>query len=129
MNAEALLSKAETAAKSARLLLEAGDIDGACNRAYYAMFDAARGALLETEVAIAPEIARTHSGLLSAFSLHLVKTRRFPISYGRALNRQHEVRLIADYSGDLVEAAMAAAAVADAEDFVVAIRRHFFDKG
>ena len=46
MSAEELMAKAFRAAASARLLLEAGDTDGACNRAYYAMFDAARAALL-----------------------------------------------------------------------------------
>ena len=46
MSADDLLGKAERALASARLLLDAGDTDGACNRAYYAMFDAARAALL-----------------------------------------------------------------------------------
>lgn len=41
-----LMAKAERAAASAKLLLEVGDADGACNRAYYAMYDAARAALL-----------------------------------------------------------------------------------
>lgn len=40
----ALMQKADRALASARLLLDAGDTDGACNRAYYAMFDAARHA-------------------------------------------------------------------------------------
>jgi uncharacterized protein (UPF0332 family) len=39
------MQKAARALDSARLLLDAGDTDGACNRAYYAMFDAARAAL------------------------------------------------------------------------------------
>lgn len=38
--------KAARAASSARVLLNAGDAEGACNRAYYAMFDAAHAALL-----------------------------------------------------------------------------------
>ena len=41
MNAEGLLRKAVTALSSAKLLLHSGDADGACNRAYYTMFDAA----------------------------------------------------------------------------------------
>jgi len=40
MTARELMAKAERAAASAKLLLEAGDADGACNRAYYAMVDA-----------------------------------------------------------------------------------------
>jgi uncharacterized protein (UPF0332 family) len=42
VNAADLWNKAHQAASSARLLLNAGDTSGACNRAYYAMFDAAR---------------------------------------------------------------------------------------
>ena len=42
MKSKELFTKAKTAATSARILLNAGDVDGACNRAYYAMFDAAR---------------------------------------------------------------------------------------
>ncbi len=37
-----LIAKAGRALESARLLQNAGDVDGACNRAYYAMFDATR---------------------------------------------------------------------------------------
>ena len=43
---EAMMTKAEAACSSARVLLEHCDADGAANRAYYAMFDAARAALL-----------------------------------------------------------------------------------
>jgi uncharacterized protein (UPF0332 family) len=39
------LQKAETSVKSARMLLDAGDTDSACSRAYYAMYDAARACL------------------------------------------------------------------------------------
>ena len=45
MTAKELLDKAERALASAQVLLDIGDVDGACNRAYYAMFDAARAAL------------------------------------------------------------------------------------
>ena len=37
-----LIVKAERASASAFALLDMGDVDGASNRAYYAMFDAAR---------------------------------------------------------------------------------------
>ncbi|MFZ4061888.1 MAG: HEPN domain-containing protein [Polynucleobacter sp.] len=46
MIAKELFLKANIAAGSAKILLNAGDFDGACNRSYYAMFDAARAALL-----------------------------------------------------------------------------------
>ncbi len=46
MSPSAYLAKAERALASARLLLADDDREGACNRAYYAMFDAAHAALL-----------------------------------------------------------------------------------
>ncbi|MDW5419090.1 HEPN domain-containing protein [Iodobacter sp. CM08] len=46
MSPQDLIAKAERAIQSAKLLHEAGDVDGACNRAYYAMFDAAKAVLL-----------------------------------------------------------------------------------
>lgn len=82
------------------MLLDAGDADGACNRAYYAMFDAARAALLISGVM---ESTRTHSGLISVFSLHLVKTGRVPVELGKSLNKAEELRLMADYKGDPIE--------------------------
>jgi len=47
LNSEDLLHKANTALSSVNLLLVSVDADGACNRAYYTMFDAARAALME----------------------------------------------------------------------------------
>ncbi|WP_295439099.1 HEPN domain-containing protein [uncultured Thiodictyon sp.] len=45
MSPDEYLAKARRALASARLLLADGDLDGACNRAYYAMFDAAQAAV------------------------------------------------------------------------------------
>ena len=119
------MGKAERAAVSAKLLLEAGDFVGACNRAYYAMFDAARAALLVSSAPIEAEVARTHSGLIAAFSLHLVKSGRVSVELGRTLNRVERIRLIADYKGDAVELEQAAWAVQQAEVFVNTMRAGF----
>jgi uncharacterized protein (UPF0332 family) len=100
VNAGDLMEKASRAVASARLLLDVGDVDGVCNRAYYAMFDAARAALIQSGAPVVPEVAKTHSGLISAFSLHLVKAGRVPTEFGKAA----ETRLIADYTGDEVTA-------------------------
>jgi uncharacterized protein (UPF0332 family) len=125
VNAQDLLAKATQASASAKLLLDAGDFDGACNRAYYAMFDAARAALLASGADVAPEIAKTHSGLISAFSLHLVKTGRVSIELGKTLNKAEELRLIADYKGDPVEADAASWVVSEAQAFVQVMRDTF----
>ena len=116
-----LMDKASRALASARLLLDAGDTDGACNRAYYAMFDAARAAL-----AVADDegmIAKTHSGLISAFSLRFVKTAEIPVELGKALNAVSELRQAGDYTGLTMPKDKAAWAVTRAEAFVAAIER------
>ncbi len=120
-----LIEKAERAAKSARLLLEAGDADGACNRAYYAMFDAARAALLASKAPVAAEVARTHGGLISAFSLHLVKTGLVSVELGRTLNKAEEIRLIADYLGDPIELDIATWVVGQSEAFIQEMHMKF----
>jgi uncharacterized protein (UPF0332 family) len=73
-----------------------GDMDGACNRAYYAMFDAAKAALRRSGAPVSADVARTHSGLIKAFGLHLVKSGRLPLELGRAINRAEDLRLLAD---------------------------------
>jgi uncharacterized protein (UPF0332 family) len=61
VKAQDLMAKAAQAALSAKVLLDTADADGACNRAYYAMFDAARAALL----ASGAEVGKTHKGVFS----------------------------------------------------------------
>ena len=98
------MTKAHRALASAHKLLQDNDSDGACNRAYYAMFDAARAALLASKALVPPEIAKTHSGLIAAFSLHLVKPGLFPIELGKSFNKAEDLRLVADYKGDPISA-------------------------
>ncbi|WP_449370210.1 HEPN domain-containing protein [Thiomonas sp.] len=59
------MAKADMACSSARVLLDLGDVDGAANRAYYAMFDAARAALLASGAPVEPDIGRTHKRKVS----------------------------------------------------------------
>ena len=60
-----LMAKATQAVASSRVLLELGDVDGACNRAYYAMFDAAQAALLGFGVPSPDTLCKTHRGLIN----------------------------------------------------------------
>ena len=126
MNEHDLMVKARRALTSANTLLMDGDNDGACNRAYYAMFDAARAALLTCKAPVPPEVAKTHSGLISAFSLHLVKTGIFPVALGKSLNKAEDLRLIADYKGDPLDEEEAKWVTQQATIFVEAITVQFF---
>src|SRR5476651_339290 len=113
-----IIDKAEKALTSARILLKAGDSDGASNRAYYAMFDAAIAALSWAGSGSAHDHPKTHSGLIGSFGLHLVRAGKLPAELGRSLNRVQELRLTADYLADPVTSERAEWAIREAEAFL-----------
>ena len=119
MTVDQLLAKANQALASAKTLLANGDPDGACNRAYYAIFDAARAVLVHVKAPVLPEAIKTHAGLNRAFALHVVKPGLFPLQIGKAIQQIEEMRLIADYEGDPLEIEDAAISVMAAETFVM----------
>lgn len=121
MNAAELIARARRSATSANLLFDAADMNGACNRAYYAMFDAARAALLVDNESLKPESIKTHSGLIAAFSLHLIKSGRIPTHYGKSLRQADQIRLTADYSDEEIDRGTTSAAIDEANRFVEAV--------
>jgi len=121
VKAQDLMVKAIQAAASAKLLLDAGDADGASNRAYYAMFDAARAALLASGF----DMGKTHKGVLNAFSDRLVKNGPLPKEMGRLLKQAETFRYVADYEGDPVEMSDARKMVEQAETFIAAMQAEF----
>lgn len=120
------MRKSEAALAGADLLLKAGDTDGSCSRAYYAMYDAAHAALFATgnEELSAP--IKTHNGLIAKFGQHLVLSGRVEAKHGEALNAVQRLRQMADYTGDPVSTSDARWALSKAEDFVKTIRDRFF---
>ena len=114
-----VMDKALKALASARILLAAGDTDGATNRAYYAMFDATIAALSWADAdATQP---KTHGGLIASFGQNLVRTDKLPSELGRALNRVQELRLTADYLAEPVPLDKATWAIQEADGFVAAV--------
>jgi uncharacterized protein (UPF0332 family) len=85
------------AANAARLLLRAGSYDGAANRAYYAMFNAARAAL-EARTELKVQDVRRHSAILQLFSLHVIRPGLVPAKLSADLNEVFQVRAVADYA-------------------------------
>ena len=114
------LQRAEISLKSAKMLLDAGDTDGASNRAYYAMYDAVRACL--GWAGIAPERGefKTHHGITAAFGLHLVKPGLFPVAASKSFQRVQFTRQTADYAVLPVPHDDAAEAVRAAESFIAA---------
>jgi uncharacterized protein (UPF0332 family) len=117
--------KAERALSAARVLLSADNTEGACNRAYYAMFDAAHAALLAANIGIADTSVKTHAGLISAFGKHLVQAGLVDVEHGRSFNQVQRLRQLADYTGDPVSVDDAAWALDQAEAFVAAVKAKF----
>lgn len=116
------MEKAQRAVEGARVLFDTGDTEGACSRAYYAMFDAAHAALRAAGVVAPDAQIKTHNGLLTLFSKELVQTKRVDADLNKALNQVQQLRLVADYTGDPPELDKARWAVEQAEAFVAAIR-------
>jgi uncharacterized protein (UPF0332 family) len=125
MTPSVYLEKAKRALSAAQILLDADNPEGACNRAYYAMFDAAHAALLAARVSTGQTSIKTHAGLISAFGKHLVQSGLIDAAYGRSLNQIHHLRQLADYTGDPLSAADAAWALEQARAFVAAIKTQF----
>jgi uncharacterized protein len=91
-----LASDARMGARSARMLLDAGDYRGAVNRAYYAMFDLARHVLREIDPKLAE--ARKHATIIARFSKHAVQEKGYQRDLGRILRDVFDERLVGDYS-------------------------------
>ena len=103
-------------------MLDAGDLDGACNRAYYDMFDSARAALLSMRSTSSLTSIKTHSGLISAFSLQFVRTGKVSVDLGKAINKVEDLRMVADYKGDSIKREHAQWAYDQAGVFVAAMK-------
>lgn len=104
--------------------LQGHDADGAVNRAYYAIFNLARAALLTTGMA-ERDLPRTHNGLIAAFSERVVQSGRIDPESAATSSRIEALRLRADYTAIPVDADTAADAVAQAESFVRELLHEF----
>jgi len=118
---QGVMEKARQALTSAKLLFDSGDTDGAANRAYYAMFDAAIAALSWVGADLEKSPPKTHSGLIASFGQNLVLRGLLSSELGRALNRVQELRLTADYLAEPVSLDKAQWAIQEADRFVDAI--------
>jgi uncharacterized protein (UPF0332 family) len=92
-----LAASAREAAEEARVLFRASLYNGACSRAYYAMFNAARAMLITK--GHQREKAKTHKTVLRLFSREFVQEGAFDAELARALRRAADARHEADYEG------------------------------
>lgn len=122
VTADSYLRKAARALKEARVLLQEESTEGVCNRAYYAMHDAAHAALLAHGYETPETLIKTHHTLIAAFSKELVLSGKIDPTLGRAFNRVQDIRLIADYSAEPPQLAEATWAFEQAELFIASVR-------
>ena len=94
---KSLVEKAKRFLKSSKLLLDAKDYDSTVSRVYYAMFFSTEALLLTKSLA-----PKSHSGLISLFGEHFVKTNIFSREMGRQLNRAYDKRLMGDYGTAII---------------------------
>ena len=94
---KSFVGKARKFVESSKVLLEIKDYDSVVSRTYYAMFLITEALLLTKNLA-----AKSHSGLISLFGEHFVKTNIFSKEMGRQLNRAYDKRLIGDYGTSII---------------------------
>jgi uncharacterized protein (UPF0332 family) len=114
------LRKARDKVRVAAALLRDGEWEDAVSRAYYAAFHAAQAVLL-TE----GQHPHSHQGLLTLFSLLLVKTGKFEKKWGRLLANLKDDREAGDYEVFAwLDEETARRAVREAEEFVSEVQRY-----
>lgn len=122
MTPATLLEKADRAIASAEVLLGDGDAEGASNRSYYAMFNAARAALILIGAPSAVTEGKSHSGLHAAFNQYLIKPGHIPQTLGAEFRRAERLRQISDYLDDPIESDKAVLTLKQAREFIQKVK-------
>ncbi|MEZ0540190.1 HEPN domain-containing protein [Fibrella arboris] len=103
-----------------QILVREDRYEAACNRTYYAFFDAIRALLASKQIGI-----NSHSAAQSLFGLHFVKTGLFDKKYSRDVNRLLEKRQGADNELNVVLTQYDAEnSLQTATEFVSAVRQY-----
>lgn len=113
-----LFEKANRTLLAAKRALEQGDAETTADRAYYSIYYAAWGLLAAAGV---PR-PKTHNGLIAELSRVYVKTGKLDATQGAVLSRLQNLRLVADYSLEVIPLEDARRAVREAEQFLAAAR-------
>lgn len=113
------ISDAKEKIESAKILLHEKHFKDSLSRSYYAMFSAVRALLALKEVD-----SSKHSGIISLFNQHFIKTNIIDASYGRMLRKAQYSRERSDY-GDYVIVTLDEAQnqLHNAEQLIVEIER------
>ena len=88
-----IILKAKRSLNASQKLYEDKEYDFSASRAYYTMFYMAEAVLLTKDLSFSK-----HSGVISAFGQHFVKSEIFDKKYQKMLSEAFEIRNIGDYS-------------------------------
>lgn len=114
------LEKAYECLKSAKLLQEAEDYMSAANRSYYAIFHAMRSVM-----ALDGEDRKKHSGVVSYFQEHYIKTNIFEKEYSYIIKNAFLVRQESDYEDFcIISKSEAVEQIENAQKFVEAVNKY-----
>lgn len=115
--ARSWLEKAEETLDAARALRDRGFYNQMVSASYYAMFYAAKAALVSDGVH-----SKKHSGVISSFGRLFAKTGRLDPRLHRALMTAYKDRQLTDYRiGSAAAPEAAADSLEEAEEFVAAV--------
>jgi uncharacterized protein (UPF0332 family) len=122
---EICYEKAVEAAADAQVLLEHGSADGASERAYYAVFNAARAALLFKGKIRGDE---SHGQIARSFNDQFAKLGLVPRKLGQTLSVAYDLRETASYSRRRhVQRKEIAQIISDVTEFVETIGAMYFN--
>ena len=114
---------AEEKLRAAEFLFEKKLYRDAVSRAYYAMFSAARAMLATKRLD-----SRKHSGVISLFNRHFIKTSILDKEFGRILKEIQELREDSDYEEmSVMEREDAAQAIREAEKVITGVKKFLVD--
>jgi len=116
-NAKRMLSTAQS-------LIGLEDYKSSANRSYYAIFNAMRAVLALLQID-----NKKHSGLMSDFRLHFIKTKIFDVELSDIITGLFEVRTQSDYNDFyIISKEEIITQVKNAERFVSAVEKYLKGK-
>lgn len=109
-----VIERAQACLEDSKYLLEGKRYEAAVNRAYYSMFTAVVGILLDKDIYV-----KTHSGARTKFHELFLKSNLLPSELGKIFDDASDIRQEADYDFAInIEPEEALKTITDAEYFL-----------
>lgn len=122
MSERPFLAKAEEAANAAEAMLESNLLDSAASRAYYAVFHAARAAVVAAGLS-GPDRNWSHEAIQGGFAQLTHRRKIYSSQLLSDLPHLLTVRLLADYAVESVSSKQARIVVKKAREFVTQVAK------